>query len=64
MTQEKHRDQHVKLHQALDELLADFLAQHPRKLPSNTSVTELMRWSYRQTVSPAAPKGALQVLKK
>jgi hypothetical protein len=54
MTTEQHRERHKMLHEHFDELLADFLF-HNRdklKLPSNTSVMELVEWSHRQTIEP------------
>jgi hypothetical protein len=53
LTEEEHRQRHVELHKALDELIADFLA-HTRgtKLPSTTPIRELMEWSHKQTVKP------------
>ena len=58
MTREKHKQRHVELHRALDELLADFL-RHTTRLPSSTTVLELMRWSHSQTLNPTEDsKGA------
>ena len=51
MTPDEHRERHRELHKAFDELLADFLT-HTEKLPSKTSVLELMTWSNEQTVEP------------
>lgn len=55
----KHIERHKRLHQALDELVADFIMHHRwapgmdrPKLPSNTRVLELMQWSHQQTVDP------------
>src|SRR5260221_9081641 len=42
-----HQRRHVELHQAFDELLADWIA-HSDGIPSRT-VFELMEWSYQQT---------------
>ncbi len=36
---------HQELHQALDLLLAQFLLEHPKKMPSRISVMELLTWS-------------------
>lgn len=47
-----HRDRHEQLHRAYDELLADFLAQHRDKRPSNTTAAELAEWSHQQTIAP------------
>jgi hypothetical protein len=48
---EEHIIVHKKLHEALDELIADFM-DNTGKLASQTSVIELMRWSYVQTINP------------
>lgn len=52
MTHNQHRERHVELHQKLDELLADFLTYNRGKVPSNTTVMELMSWSHQQTIEP------------
>jgi hypothetical protein len=53
MTRDEHRARHVELHEAFDELLADFLANAPgRPLPSTSTLEDLMKWSHRQTVDP------------
>lgn len=51
MTTEEHKQRHIELHRALDELAADFI-NHTGKLPSTTTIMELVRWSYRQTQNP------------
>jgi hypothetical protein len=51
MTKEEHRKRHIELHNALDELIADFIT-HTDILPSKTTLTELMEWSNRQTIDP------------
>lgn len=48
---EQHQARHVELHRALDELVADWL-RHTRKLPSTSSVMDLMQWSHQQTLNP------------
>lgn len=58
MTEDEHRERHVKLHAALDELAADFLSQNRGALPSTTSLLALMAWSHEQTLRPTAPPGA------
>jgi hypothetical protein len=50
---ELHRKRHSDLHTAVEELLDDYLAHHPRALASNTSVTELLQWSYGETIAPS-----------
>lgn len=51
MTTEEHKQRHIELHQALDELVADFV-NHTEKLLSTTTVMELVQWSYQQTQNP------------
>jgi len=53
MSIEEHREHHLKLHRALDELLADFITQTGRR-PSETTVMEFLTWSSGQTVNPTA----------
>jgi hypothetical protein len=45
------------LHGALDALVAAYMVAHPKKLPSTTSVFELMTWSHQQTLDGAKPNG-------
>lgn len=55
MTREDHTKRHKQLHAYLDELVADFIGGQPypsTKMPSNTTVMELMEWSYGQTFNP------------
>ena len=44
----KHRKRHILLHKYLDELVADFI-NHTNKLPSETTLMTLMKWSFEQT---------------
>jgi hypothetical protein len=53
----EHRTRHMLLHQALDELVADFI-RHTDSLPSKTTVMELMDWSAKQTREPDELKRA------
>ena len=48
---EEHIQRHKELHQSLDELVADFIT-HTGKTPSRSTVMDLMKWSYEQTISP------------
>lgn len=50
----KHRARHQCLHQALDELVADWITQTGRR-PSSSSITRLLKWSYAQSVQPDHP---------
>jgi hypothetical protein len=51
LTHEEHRLKHVQLHDNLDELIADWVAQTPA-MPSSSTVIELMLWSKQQTRNP------------
>lgn len=53
------REQHEDLHLSLDVLLAAFITE-TEKLPSKTSVMELVKWSYEKTLE--APKPSLKVV--
>jgi hypothetical protein len=55
MTPEEHKKRHQELHKALDELAADFMSQTGR-LVSQTTVMELIQWSYHQTIRPTEKK--------
>jgi hypothetical protein len=46
-----HKKRHVILHKYLDELIADFI-NHTHKLPSETTLIELMEWSNKQQINP------------
>jgi len=48
----EHAQRHRILHKYLDELIADYLAHHRYKRPSNTTMLELMQWSHAQTENP------------
>jgi hypothetical protein len=51
MEKKAHIKRHKELHKCLDELIADMI-KHTTALPSTTSVSELMDWSYKQTKNP------------
>ncbi len=48
MTRNEHIQQHIILHNCLDELCADFI-ENTNKLLSKTSILDLLRWSNKQT---------------
>ena len=48
MNKQEHLKRQVELHAMLDELVADWIG-HSQRLPSNSSVMDLMRWAYSQT---------------
>jgi len=49
----KHKKRHKLLHNHLDELIADWIT-HTRKLPSKSTVLELLTWSNEQIENPTA----------
>jgi len=51
MKREEHIRRHKKLHRYFDELMADFI-RHTNKLPSDTALMELAKWSHKQTTNP------------
>ncbi len=51
MDKKEHIIRHKELHNKLDELSADFI-KHTGKLPSKTTLLELMTWSHNQTIDP------------
>jgi hypothetical protein len=61
VTHEEHRQRHVELHRALNELLADYLRhtllvvgleEGVAHLPSVCTVAMLTEWSHHQTIDP------------
>lgn len=52
-----HRDRHQLLHREFDELMADYLSHNRGAMPSNTTLTQLMEWSYKQTIEPDKVEG-------
>jgi len=54
MNAEEHKKRHIKLHSALDELVADWIT-HTESLPSQGTVLDLINWSYGQTKDPTPP---------
>ena len=51
MAFEEHRIRHIKLHEALNELVADWIG-HTTSMPSTGTVMDLMKWSHEQTINP------------
>ena len=51
LTKKRHIKRHKELHNALDELLADFIT-HTKFLPSKASIMTLVEWSHQQTINP------------
>lgn len=55
-TQEEHKQRHVELHRAFDELLSDWIGE-TESLPSKSTVMDLLNWSHAQTESPSDKRG-------
>jgi hypothetical protein len=61
MTEAAHRKRHEELHAALDELIADWISHSlacSTRLPSKSTILDLMTWSHQQTLNPT-PLGGL-----
>lgn len=53
MTPQEHKNRHIELHKALDELFADYISHHPDKVKFlETPIGDLIKWSHEQTVNP------------
>ena len=52
MTRDEHIQRHLELHRSLDELVADFIIHNNESL-SNTSILDLIYWSFKQTTNPS-----------
>lgn len=57
LTKEEHRARHIFLHQALDELVADYINHHKYSLLTKTTMIDFMKWSGEQTREPVEFKG-------
>lgn len=59
LAKKEHIERHKELHESLDELLADFITCEGQRgvsrLPSTTTVMELLEWSGRQLINPYDP---------
>ena len=53
MKSEEHKNRHIELHKALDELFADFIKCHPDLMRfTELPISVLLAWSYQQTKNP------------
>ena len=53
MNPEQHRQRHVELHRALDQLFADYIQHHPKQHDYlGTPLRDFIEWSYAQTITP------------
>ncbi len=48
---QEHINRHKKLHENLDELVADFIT-HTKGRPSTSTIMDLIEWSFIQTEKP------------
>lgn len=54
---ETHRERHIKLHQAFDELFADYIDNHPDEIEfTKMKLNKLLDWSHDQTKKPNHPR--------
>lgn len=51
VTEDEHKQRHIELHRALDELLADFILA-TKEPPLNQPIRNLLEWAYQQTIEP------------
>lgn len=51
-----HRAQHQRLHDSVDELLADYLRHHPNRQPEDITALQLLAWSGAQSATPDEPR--------
>lgn len=53
MTPEEHKQRHIQLHSACDELFADYIKHHPERIfVTQLTIYELLLWSSDQTKNP------------
>jgi hypothetical protein len=58
MTLEEHKQRHVELHKAVDELFADYMTHHPNEYHfTSLQIIDLIKWSYEQTLNPTEKEG-------
>lgn len=57
MTEDEHRERHNLLFTYLDELVANYTLT-TGNLPSDTTVLDLMIWSFKETIQPTNPGGS------
>jgi hypothetical protein len=56
MTTEEHKERHRILHNHLDELFADYIANHPNHVKfTQEPIMNLLKWSNDQTKNPTDP---------
>jgi hypothetical protein len=58
MTPQEHKRRHIKLHNALDELFADYIRHHPdQTMFTKMPLIDLINWSSEQTKNPTPDPG-------
>ena len=56
LTPEAHRQRHIELHKALDELFADYIVHHRGEHGfTEMPLRRLLEWSHTQTIQPTEP---------
>ena len=56
LTHDEHKKAHRELHKCLDNLIADYLIHHPERGLNNSTIMDLLEWSYIQTLDPTPLK--------
>ncbi len=62
MTRSEHKKKHLELFKALDELLADYLKHHPEALIRTTTVDEVFRWAFNESIATSERGDALHTM--
>jgi hypothetical protein len=53
MSPEEHKQKHIELHRALDELFADYILHNPNNISYiRLPIGDLLQWAYEQTLNP------------
>lgn len=53
MKQQEHKEHHLDLHKAFDELFADYIFHHPNQAEFvSMPLKYLLEWSHQQTLNP------------
>ncbi len=54
---EEHKQRHIELHRALDELFADYIVHNPDETTyTEMPLLKLLGWSHQQTINPTEIK--------
>ena len=51
LTTKEHMERHAKLHECLEELVADWMT-HTKNVSSKSTIMKLMLWSHEQIINP------------